>query len=104
MPSQKRLRNHPRKLFYFTITYFTLQGKMYLECEYPFECRYTKGVDSPTGRDTPDLEHLRQHVRGLLHSGGQMGMPGEVDEGWEGYILLQHPLSNSILLPPKSTP
>ena len=70
-----------RRTFPFRITYFDAKGKFVSEVIELWEVR--------SARNRPNMEDAMRKLRGLRNAGGQEGMPGGVDEGWPGVILLR---------------
>ncbi len=80
-----------RRIFPFRIWYFDLQGKLHHEAIALWKVRQTDGE--------PNMQDALAKLRGLRRNGGQAGMPGGIDEGWPGAILLNCEGGYPCLLP-----
>jgi hypothetical protein len=69
-----------KKIFKFTIRYFTPEGGFYKEARVKWEIRELNNY--------PNMNDVVAKVRGLQQCGGQMGMPGNIDDNFIGLILI----------------
>lgn len=66
----------------FSISYFNPNGTHHFTTRESWDVQVGENGQ-------PNMVHAMAKLRGLRDSGGQMGMPGELDEGWPGPILLE---------------
>lgn len=69
--------------FRFVFWYFHPNGKFHSQAYETWELRTIDGGTKP------NMQDALAKLRGLRDSGGQEGMPGGLDEGWLGPIMIQ---------------
>jgi hypothetical protein len=69
-----------KKLFKFTINYFRADGLFHMKTNVKWKIREKN--------DRPNMQDVVAKLRGLQRNGGQKGMPGGIDEGFIGYVLV----------------
>jgi hypothetical protein len=84
-------------VFTIKLTYFKTSGKYYTSATFSRKFRTCLN-----DTETPYMNDVASHVRGLRDSGGQDAMPGLSGEGWEGYILIECDEGFPVLILPKN--
>lgn len=77
----------PKGLFYINIIYYNTKGEWIGKYLHNHLFRYKN--KKPYGYRIPIISDVIAHIKGLRESGGQCGMPGQIDEGFKGYVVIE---------------
>lgn len=94
-------RSSRQGTFRISITYFKANGKFYTSAQFEWTGACIEG--EVRANPSPNMNDVVATVRGWRDHGGQGSLPGlsRFSGGWDGYILVDHPLGYPcLILPP----